>query len=89
MSRNKMSTNTAGLRKKETYSELIDYIQNDQDIIRYPDRAAKQLRESPYLTQLDGDGMMDMQTQEANEMAYQKKRLPASGNGSGRRTECN
>ena len=37
MSSNKAKTNTAGLRKGETYAELVDYIQNDQDIIRYPD----------------------------------------------------
>jgi hypothetical protein len=53
-----------GLRKKETYEALINYLLTDQEIIRYPDRYAKQLRESPYLTQLDGEGMGEMQEQQ-------------------------
>ena len=36
-----------GLRKKDTYEELINYLHTDQEIIKYPNRYAKQLRESP------------------------------------------
>ena len=53
-----------GLRKKETYEELVNYLLNDQEVIKYPNRYAKQLRESPYLTQLDGEGMGQMELQQ-------------------------
>ena len=29
-----------GLRRKQTYEEIIDYIENDPDKIQYPNRAA-------------------------------------------------
>ena len=64
MSPQKAATSIVGLRKKPTYEQLINYILTDQDIIRYPDRYAKQLRESPFLTQLDGEGMGDMEAQQ-------------------------
>lgn len=57
--------NFNGLRKRETYDEIIDYLQNDQEIIRYPDRFARRIREHPYLTQLDGEGLMEMEDQQA------------------------
>ena len=55
--------NFAGLRKRDTYEELINYLLTDQDKVKYPDRRAKQIRESPYLTQLDGEGMRTMEQQ--------------------------
>ena len=42
--------NPTGLRKRPSYEEAINYLQNDQEIIKYPNRAAKQLRESPWMT---------------------------------------
>ena len=54
--------NPTGLRKRPTYEEAINYLQNDQEIIRYPNRAAKQLRESPWMTVLDGDMNSDVLT---------------------------
>ena len=55
---------TNGLRKKPTYDELIQEIGDKQDKIKYPDRFATQLRNSPYLSQFDGDGALDLQDQE-------------------------
>lgn len=60
--------NYNGLKKRETYDELVDFISNDPVIIHYPDRRATQLRESPYLTQLDGEGMRQMETFEFNQL---------------------
>ena len=54
--------NPTGLRKRPTYEEAINYLQNDQEKINYPNRAAKQLRESPWMTVLDGDMNSDIQT---------------------------
>ena len=35
--------NYKGMKKTQTYEEVIDYIQNRQEKIRYPNRAAKEL----------------------------------------------
>ena len=53
----KVAMRTNGLKRRQTYEEVIDYIENDNDKIRYPDRAAKQLRNTFELSQLDGVGM--------------------------------
>ena len=53
--------NYSGLRARPNYSQLIDYLQNGQETIRYPDRFAKQMRNSPYMTQLDGVEIMTQQ----------------------------
>ena len=45
------------LHKKETYAELINYIQNKQPILKYPNRLATQLMNSRELLQLDGLGV--------------------------------
>ena len=58
--------NYNGLRKRSTYNELVDFIEEDTLRIKYPDRRATQLRESPYLTQLDGEGMRQMEQLEFN-----------------------
>jgi hypothetical protein len=48
--------NFSGLRERPTYLELIDYIENNNDKIKMPDRRATFLRKSFYLSQLDGEG---------------------------------
>ena len=69
-----------GLIKRQTYEEIIDYIENDPDKSQYPNRAAKFLRNTFQLSQLDGMGQALLEQQEANEMAervkdYQLKEL--------------
>ena len=50
--------NYQGLRKRESYDEIVDYVGNKQGQIKYPNWLAKQLRESPQLSNLlDGAGM--------------------------------
>ena len=58
--------NYKGLHKRKNYEQLFDYLQNNQDMIRYPDRFAKQMRNHPYLTQFDSEefGYMDTQQKE-------------------------
>ena len=48
--------NYEGLRKRESYDEIIDYIQNKQEKIKFPDRVAMQLRNSPELSNLLDSG---------------------------------
>ena len=65
--------NPVGLHKKATFNELIDHIVNDKDKIVYPNRFAKQLRNSFALSQLDGEGMRQMEIQQINAMKEQQK----------------
>ena len=53
------------LRKKPTFNELINYLQNDQPKIKYPDRTATFLRNSHYLSQFDGN-LFDVEEQQTN-----------------------
>ena len=63
----------SGLRRKQTYEEIIDYIENDPDKIQYPNRAAQYLRNTFQLSQLDGMGQALLEQQEINEMAERVK----------------
>ena len=35
---------TDGLKRRQIYEEIIDYIEHDKDKTKYPDRTAKQIR---------------------------------------------
>jgi hypothetical protein len=52
------------LRKKPTYDELINYLEVGQPKIKYPDRTATFLRNSPYLSIFDNDSFIDLEEQE-------------------------
>ena len=69
----KVAMMTDGLKRRQTYEEVIDYIENDNDKIRYPDRTAKQLRNTFELSQLDGVGMQLMEQQQFREMKEREK----------------
>ena len=62
-----------GLNKKPTYDELIDSIQNPQDKIKYPDRTAKQMIESPLMAQIQREGFVDVEQQEEKLLKNSKK----------------
>lgn len=53
------NANMSGLKRRQTYEEMINYLHYGQEVVKYPDRRAKQLRESPYMTQLDGEDLDD------------------------------
>jgi len=64
-----------GLRKKESYDEIVDYLENKQEKIKYPNRLATQIRNSPQLSNLlDGDGMGDveMEKQQMNQIKHEQ-----------------
>ncbi len=63
----------AGLRRRPTFEGIVEYITYGQETIKYPDRFAKIIRNHPYLTQLDGEGMMEMQEQQENAWKQQEK----------------
>ena len=55
------------LRKRPQYDEMIDEIELKQPKIKYPNRNAQFLRNSPYLSQFDGDqSFINMEEQENN-----------------------
>ena len=68
------AANYDGLKKRETYNEIVEYLQYGQEKIKYPDRRAKQLRETPQLSNLlDGYGMGLMDMEEDEEMAKRRQ----------------
>ena len=77
--------NKQGLREKPNYDELINYLQNKQEKIVYPDRFAKRVRESPQLSNLlDGEGfdihdIQDQQIRQAKEIAKHLAVIQADG----------
>ena len=77
--------NKVGLRERPSYDQLIGYLQGGQEKIRYPDRFAKRVRESPQLSNLlDGEGFSindinEQQMNHAKEIAKQLAILQAGG----------
>ena len=54
--------NYTGLRKRDSYNEIINYIQTDQPIVKYPNRKASFLLNTPqYSSLLELDGMDDQE----------------------------
>ena len=65
----------SGLRDRPTYNELVDYIETTDDTIKMPDRRAKFIRNSFYLSQLDGEGMRRQEEQERQREKEQEREL--------------
>ena len=63
-----------GLRRRTTYEEISQEINPDKTKVVYPNRDAKQLREDPRVTQLDGVGFFEsMQDQEEATIKEQRR----------------
>ena len=63
------------LRKRESYDEIVDYLENKQERIKYPNRLAKQLRNSPQLSNLldnGGEGLVEMEEQQQRAMQHEQ-----------------
>ena len=70
--------NYDGMRRRETYDEIIDYIQNRQEKIKYPDRLASRLRNTPELSNLldgEGDSVTDLEQQQREQYTNIEKDL--------------
>ena len=78
--------NSAGLEAKPTYEQVINYIHKDPDKIKYPNRTASILRSSHWLTQLDGEGWNQLETQMALERKTDERNLNER-NGAGLQSE--
>ena len=53
--------NYTGLHKRPTLEGIVDYLANGQESVKYPNRLAKQLRNHPYLTQFDAEGIFEVE----------------------------
>ena len=62
-----------GLKKRDTFEEVVEYLKHPKDVIRFPDRYAKQIRNSFELSQLDGVGMMEHEEHELQTMKETEK----------------
>ena len=69
----KVARTIDGSKRRQTYEEVIDYIENDNDKIRYPDGTAKQIRNTFELSRLDGVGMQLMEQQQFREIKEREK----------------
>ena len=67
-----------GLKKRQSYGEIVDYLLNKQEKIKYPNRLAKQLRNSNQLSNLldgNGEGLINMELQQQNIIKAQQKEM--------------
>ena len=67
--------NCKGLRRRESYNEVVSIIENDQTKIKYPNRVAVQILISPYMKQFDTEALMDMQNQQDRMAKNKMKQL--------------
>ena len=63
--------NYNGLKKRESYDEIVAIIEKDQTKVKYPNRVALQIMNSPYMKQLDYETVMGVQNQQ-DRLAKQK-----------------
>ena len=64
-----------GLRKKESYDEIVDYLENKQEKPKYPNRLATQIRNSPQLSNLldgAGEGDVEIAKQQMNKIKHEQ-----------------
>ncbi len=72
----------SGLHKRPQMEQIVDYLVNGQERVNFPDREAKQVRNHPFMTQLDFFDMQEEQQKawsdtvrkkEAQEVAEKEK----------------
>ena len=59
------------LRKRPTYDEVIDYIEAKQPKVKYPNRLATQILNTPQMSQFLGDGNVNMRLQQEEMLKQQ------------------
>ena len=56
--------NYTGLKKRDTYDEIVALVEAGGGVIEYPNRVASQILNSPYMKQIDNETLMDLQNQQ-------------------------
>lgn len=64
-----------GLRKRESYDEIVEIISDPKDKVKYPNRTASQILNSPYMKGMDDDSLMEMEDQESRLRREKMKQL--------------
>ena len=67
--------NCNGLKKGEYYDEIVATIENDQTKVKHPNRVASQIMNSPFMKQVDGETLMDLQNQQGRMSKQKMKEL--------------
>ena len=70
------ANNYKGLKQRQSYDEIVDYLNNKQEKIKFPIRLAKSLRNSNQLSNLldgDGEGLINMELQQQNIIKEQQQ----------------
>ena len=72
MAKFKVSYN--GLHKRDSYEGLIDYLENKQEKVKYPNREAKFLRDSPQYQSLLSQGFTEVEEQQLNKIKEEEEK---------------
>jgi len=56
--------NYTGLKQRDTYDEIVALVESGGGVIKYPNRVASQILNSPYMKQIDNETLMDLQNQQ-------------------------
>ena len=75
----KRATVSNGLRKRPQFEQIVKYITNGQETIKYPNRMAKQIRNHPFMTQLDFFDMQEDQHRSWEEQVWQREAAQLAG----------
>ena len=67
--------NYTGLRKRETYDEIVQLVESGGGKIKYPNRQATQILNSPYMKQINSDSLMEIEHQQSELQQQQMKNL--------------
>ena len=70
--RRKTAVDHTGLHKRPQMEEIVSYLENGQEHVRYPDREAKFIRNHPFMTQLDFFDMLEDQERERESLGRAK-----------------
>ena len=69
----KFGVKYAGLHKRDSYEGLIDYLENKQEKIKFPNRDAKFVRESPQYQVLLNEGFVEIEEQQLKKMKEEQE----------------
>jgi len=56
--------NYAGLKRRDLYDEIVAIVEGDRTKMKYPNRVATQILNSPYMKQLDAKSLLEIQNQQ-------------------------
>ena len=65
--------NFTGLQKRDTYDEIVQIVESGGGKIKYPNRQATQILNSPYMKQINSESLMEIEEQQSNLMKEQMK----------------